>query len=70
MKDNEIYIISTECKPVKIVYERENPCPIIQQYRCQYSELKVEDEGICVKCNNFKNCDKFKCNTFGIYDLK
>lgn len=64
--DNELYkdlvfnkdlilIIPTEDKPVKIVFEQ-NPCPKDSAYRCEHSELLINNGEITFLCR--VNCER------------
>lgn len=52
-EENNIYILPTQDKPVKIVYEG-LPCPILLQlgttYRCKYAKSSIEDLNYNIAC--------------------
>lgn len=56
-----IYIVPTNDKPVKIVYE-DYPCPIDSNMRCKCAEMIVENDVISIKCNYD--------NRYCIFDIK
>jgi hypothetical protein len=66
----DIYIIPVKNKPVKIVFESSSPCPIIPSHRCKNAEIIWDDMNMVIRCNDPKNCDKLKGNTFGVCDVR
>jgi len=58
--DNDrIFIIPTETKPIKIIFE-ELSCPILSQlkivHKCKHAKSSWEDLIYNITCNNIKNC--------------
>ena len=64
-KDKQIYILSKEDKPVKIVFES-NPCPLFPQLSCEFVEFKEEDNDMFVLKCVAEKCDK----TIGVYEFE
>ncbi len=72
-KDDRIFIIPTQDKPVKIIYE-ELPCPILYNleidYRCKYAKDKLEDFTHTIYCSNKDECNKIEFEgNCGVYNL-
>jgi hypothetical protein len=57
--ENKIYIIPTQDKPVKLIFE-ELPCPICSQIRCKHAKSNLKDLIFNISCTNSGECDKIK----------
>jgi hypothetical protein len=55
-----LYILPPQdSKPIKVVYQDSHPCPLSSNWRCEKSQLSVDDMDIKIECTDFKNCPRF-----------
>lgn len=54
--NDKIYIIPTQNKPVKLIFE-ELPCPICSQIRCKHAKNSFEDLIYSISCTNPNDCN-------------